>query len=58
VNYHRWPICAPACECGSKLQLPVYRFLREPLIRQFGSDWYEELELVYQNWKNPDQGSV
>jgi hypothetical protein len=36
----------------------VYRFLREPLIRQFGSDWYEELELVYQNWKNPDQDSV
>jgi hypothetical protein len=58
VNYHRWPICAPACECGSKLQVPVYRFLREPLIRQFGSDWYEELELVYQNWKNSDKGRV
>jgi hypothetical protein len=51
VNYHRWPICKPACECGSKLNVPVYRFLREPLIRQFGEAWYEELEVTYEAWK-------
>jgi len=44
VNYHRWPVCAPACECGSKLKVPVYRFLREPLIRGFGEEWYGQLE--------------
>jgi len=48
VNYHRWPICAPACECGSKLKVPVFKFLREPLIRQFGQAWYSELETVYE----------
>jgi hypothetical protein len=46
VNYHRWDICTPACACGSALQVPVYRFLKTPLIRKYGSDWYEALETV------------
>jgi hypothetical protein len=44
VNYHRWEVCKPACECGKKLDVPVYRFLKEPLIRRFGEHWYRELE--------------
>ncbi len=44
LNYHQWGICAPACECGSKLEVPVYRFLKEPLIRKFGEEFYAELE--------------
>lgn len=52
VNYHRWPICAPACECGSKLRVPVYKFLKGPLIRTFGSSWYTELEETYRIWKS------
>jgi hypothetical protein len=48
VNYHRWPICAPACECGTRLNVPVFRFLREPLIRKFGEEWYQELETIYE----------
>jgi hypothetical protein len=51
VNYHRWPICAPACECGSKLQVPVYKFLKSPLTRTFGEEWYTELEATFQVWK-------
>lgn len=51
VNYHRWPICKPACECGSALQVPVYRFLKEPLIRKFGEEWYAQLEEVFKLWK-------
>ncbi|MFN6378278.1 MAG: DUF3109 family protein [Flavobacteriales bacterium] len=51
VNYHRWPICKPACDCGSALQVPVYRFLKEPLIRKFGEEWYAQLEEVYKLWK-------
>lgn len=43
VNYHRWEICQCAVECGRKLRLPLYKFLREPLIRRFGADWYAEL---------------
>ncbi|MEN9948422.1 MAG: hypothetical protein RL106_1245 [Bacteroidota bacterium] len=53
VNYHHWPICKPACECGSKLGVPVFRFLKEPLIRQFGQEWYDEAELVFEALKYP-----
>lgn len=44
VNYHKWDLCKPACECGKKLDVPVYRFLKEPLMRHFGEDWYKQLE--------------
>lgn len=47
VNYHAWHICKPACECGQQLNVPVYKFLKEPLIRKYGDAWYEELDAVY-----------
>jgi hypothetical protein len=43
VNYQEWSICSSAKRCGEKLKLPVYRFLKEPLIRKFGQEWYNEL---------------
>jgi len=46
VNFHTWDVCKPACECGSKLDVPVYKFLREPLIRKYGKNWYKQLELA------------
>ncbi|MDQ3045912.1 MAG: DUF3109 family protein [Bacteroidota bacterium] len=46
VNYHKWEVCKPACECGAKLDVPVYKFLREPLIRKYGEAWYKQLELA------------
>ena len=46
VNYSRWHICKPACECGSKLNVKVYRFLKDALIRKFGEDWYKELDEI------------
>lgn len=47
VNYHSWHICKPACECGQQLNVPVFKFLKEPLIRKYGPEWYEELDAVY-----------
>ena len=44
LNYDRWEICAPACELGEQLSVPVYKFLKEPLIRKYGMEWYAELE--------------
>lgn len=44
LNYHRWSVCAKAVERGNELGLPIYKFLREPLIRRFGEAWYGELE--------------
>ncbi len=43
VNYEKIKICKTARECGSKLETPLYAFLREPLIRKYGEDWYQEL---------------
>ncbi|MDR1918679.1 MAG: DUF3109 family protein [Tannerellaceae bacterium] len=50
VNYNRWRICRCAEALGEKTQIPLYRFLKEPLIRKFGQDWYEELELCAREW--------
>ena len=44
VNYHKWHICKAALKKGSKQGLPLYKFLKEPLIRMFGLDWYEKLD--------------
>ena len=43
VNYEEIKICKAACECGSKLEVPVYAFIKEPLIRKYGEAWYKEL---------------
>jgi len=50
LNYHRWEICRPAVALGEKLRMPLYRFLKKPLIRRFGEDWYRELEETVQAW--------
>jgi len=46
LNYHRWAICRDAVRKGEELDIPVYKFLREPLIRCFGEAWYKELEAL------------
>ena len=43
LNYNRWKICEDAIKKGQALDLPLYRFLKEPLIRRFGEAWYQEL---------------
>ena len=44
LNYHRWAVCSDAVKKGKELDLPIYKFLKEPLTRRFGSEWYEMLE--------------
>ncbi len=44
LNYERWHICSPACDLGKELKVPVYKFLKEALVRKYGEDWYEKLE--------------
>lgn len=46
LNYHEWHICKSATKFGKKLGIPVYEFLKEPLIRMFGKEWYEELDVA------------
>ncbi len=47
VNYEpRETLCSPACALGKKLKMPVYQFLKEPIIRKFGEEFYDTLEQV------------
>jgi hypothetical protein len=62
LNYHRWGVCKPACTCGAKLNVPVYKFLKGPLVRKYGEEWYKELELVNESLanraRNTDSGAT
>ena len=46
VNYEKIGICRAARECGQKKKVLLYRFLKEPLIRKYGEDWYNELVTI------------
>ena len=46
LDYNRWEICSPACSLGEELKVPVYKFLKEPLITKYGLEFYKKLELV------------
>lgn len=46
LNYDKWDICAAACVLGEKEQVPVYKFLKEPLERKYGAAFYEELDTI------------
>lgn len=52
VNYDKWDICSDACSLGKELQVPVYQFAKEALIRRYGDDWYQELDEVARAWLN------
>jgi hypothetical protein len=51
VNYQEWSICSGARLYGQQIGLPVYQFLKEPLIRKFGQEWYEELCIAAEQLK-------
>lgn len=46
INYHVWPVCNPARELGEQVGIPVYKFLKEPIIRKYGETFFNELEEV------------
>jgi len=50
VNYQKIDICKPGRECGKKEKLPLYVFLKEPLIRKYGEEWYDQLEYAAENF--------
>ncbi|MBB4034652.1 hypothetical protein GGR21_000539 [Dysgonomonas hofstadii] len=56
VNYHRWRVCKAAVELGNKNGLKIYQFLKEPLVRCFGEDWYNELSLVAEEYTKSKEG--
>ncbi len=51
LNYHEWHICSDACALGKELQVPVYKFLKTPLIRKYGETFYQTLSEAADQWK-------
>lgn len=50
LNFHHWKICRPAFKLGRQKNVRAYEFLREPLIRKFGPEWYDELDRTAREW--------
>lgn len=55
VNYDKWDICKPACDCGANLKVPLFRFVKDALIRKYGTQWYKELETIDELRRNEDE---
>ncbi len=52
VNYQELDICKPGRNCGTSNQIPLYKFLKEPLIRKYGESWYEEVKIAANHLKS------
>lgn len=46
LNYDKWDICSAACTLGSKLKVPLYVFVKDALVRKYGEDFWNELDVV------------
>jgi hypothetical protein len=49
VNYHKWEICKPALDSGTREGIPLYVFLKDALIRKYGEQWYAKLVREIEN---------
>ena len=49
VNYEKLKICKPGRACGKSNDLPLWKYLKDPLVRKYGESWYAELEMVVNN---------
>ncbi len=49
VNYDRWDICNTALLKGKQDDIPLYKYLKIPLVRKFGESWYRKLTQALKN---------
>ncbi len=52
VNYESNKLCMPARIHGETLGVPLYKFVKTPLIRKYGKEWYEQLEIAANELKD------
>jgi hypothetical protein len=55
LNYHSWHVCEFARELGKKTDIPVFRFLKAPIIRKYGEKFFHEMEEIEKNLLNDHQ---
>lgn len=51
INYHEWNVCSDACALGKELNVKVYKFLKKPLIRKYGEEFYTILSEAAEEWE-------
>lgn len=51
INYHEWDVCSDACTLGKELGVKVYQFLKKPLIRKYGEEFYQTLSEAAEEWE-------
>ncbi len=49
INYDEWDICSAACKLGEELSMPVFRFVKDAIIRKYGEHFYAEMEQIYED---------
>ena len=55
INYHEWNVCSDACRLGEELKVKVYRFLKTPIIRKYGEEFYNTLVDAAEEWEKEFQ---
>lgn len=56
LNYQQIAICEPGRVFGEKLGVPLYQFLKEPITRAYGEDFFHQLEIVAKELENQNEG--
>jgi hypothetical protein len=52
INVDSWHICQPACKCGTELNVPVFKFLKNAIVRSWGLNFFQRLDSVYDQFFN------
>ncbi|MDC6470653.1 DUF3109 family protein [Flavobacteriales bacterium] len=52
INVDSWHICQPACKCGTELNVPVFKFLKNAIVRSWGLNFFQQLDSVYEQFFN------
>lgn len=50
INYDEWDICNAACRLGDQMKIPVFRFVKEAIIRRYGQSFYDQMEDIYSTY--------
>lgn len=51
LQYHAWSICKTAIPCGKRKDMPVFRFVKDALIRKYGEAWFEQMEYAAAHYR-------
>ena len=58
INVDSWHICQPACKCGTELNVPVFKFLKNAIVRSWGLIFFQQLDSVYEQFFNQKKNKI